>query len=253
MQEIRSSAIVYYEKLSKVDKQSAENLFQNLDVKRDGKIGFQVYKAKLKEEEKHMKQVTDPRFFKNLDRNKDGFLDKQDILTLFYLLCGSCYGTGTFSHHHDIAKFVANDLLQRRKESGSGNSVQPNNSNSVNRKQTLFYDLMTATAGNFIARELVVGVEAVYNQFKAPAGSDAATSHVPDPTAGANSSLFGSSPPVADPSAGAASSLFGSSTTNPVPDPSAGAASSLFGSPVPDQSAASNLVGGAATNSVPDP
>lgn len=166
MENIRSSAIVYYEKLPKVEQQLAENLFQNLDVYRDGKIGFQVYKAQLKEEEKHMKQLTDPRFFKNLDRNKDGLLDKQDILTLFYLaksgrlrfcdsceefligrffpcsqcfysstdgsyykLCGSCYGAGTFSHHHDNAKFVANDLLQRRQESQSGNSVQPNNSN----------------------------------------------------------------------------------------------------------------------------
>lgn len=68
---------------------------------------------------------------------------------------------------------------------------------------------MTATASNFIAHELVVA------------------------TAGASSSLFGSSPPV--------------------PDSSAGATSSLFGSPVPDPSAASNLVSGAATNSLPDP
>ena len=84
---------------------------------------------------------------------------------------------------------------------------------------------MTATASNFIVRELVAA------------------------TGGANSSLFGSSPSVPDPSVGAASSLFGS----PVPEPSAGAASSLFGSPASDPSAASNLVGDAVNNSVPDP
>ena len=142
MEEIRNAALAYHARLSHGEKQFAENLFKSLDANRDGKIAFRVYKAAFADVEKKVKGITDPRFFKKLAGDKDGFLDKRDVITLsylintgkvlfcdscgefvmlqffaciqcfnrsangeFYKLCSSCYGGGIFEHHSD-AKFL---------------------------------------------------------------------------------------------------------------------------------------------------
>ncbi|XP_062119379.1 uncharacterized protein LOC133833140 [Humulus lupulus] len=145
MEEIRSAAEAYYEK-SNEGKQQAEELYQWLDTKQNGFIGFKVYGEKLYNLKKKLnnKGVTDPIFFSLLDKNDDGFLDKQDVITLsylinngkllfcescgafligqyfscvkcfasttdgsFYKLCSRCYHRDMFDHHADHTQFTA--------------------------------------------------------------------------------------------------------------------------------------------------
>ncbi|PON51263.1 Parvalbumin [Parasponia andersonii] len=154
MEEIRSAASAYHVKLFDKEKKdatklNAEKVFETLYAKGNGKIRFRVYKESFKVWEKHEKHITDPKFFKILDNDSDGLLDKQDIITLSYLvntgklrfcnsceeflkgpcftcvecftrstdgkliyrLCSVCYGLGIFSHNEDHVQFTDDDSL----------------------------------------------------------------------------------------------------------------------------------------------
>ncbi|XP_062117939.1 uncharacterized protein LOC133831586 [Humulus lupulus] len=155
MEEIRSAAKAYYEK-SNEGKQQAEELYQWLDTKQNGFIGFKVYREKLYhlKEKLNNKGVTEPIFFGHLDRNDDGRLDKQDVITLsyliyngkllfcescgafligqyfscvkcfasttdgsFYKLCSRCYHRDMFDHHADHTQFTADlSLLMKTRQ-----------------------------------------------------------------------------------------------------------------------------------------
>ncbi|OMO95426.1 Calcium-binding EF-hand [Corchorus olitorius] len=149
MDEIRETALAYYAKLPESKKEEASEFFRSMDTNGDGKINVREYTAGLNRLGKT--GINNVGFFKELDRDGNGTLDFEEVMTLFYLiesgriyycdgcgaflkgvyftcltcfnsgpakrnsfdLCCSCYGNNNFNHHHD--HFVDNYVLLQSK------------------------------------------------------------------------------------------------------------------------------------------
>ncbi|OMO95401.1 Calcium-binding EF-hand [Corchorus olitorius] len=149
MEEVRETAITYYEHLSQSQKDEAKKLFKWLDSDGDGKINVEEFMAWG--EKRGFKSTWSERLFNELDKDENGTLDFDDVLTLFYLnksgrivfcdgngceaflkgnyftcvkcfnarmsaqgtcdLCCSCYRNNNFNHHDDHTTFVDNYAL----------------------------------------------------------------------------------------------------------------------------------------------
>ncbi|OMO95259.1 Calcium-binding EF-hand [Corchorus capsularis] len=150
MEEVRETAITYYEHLSQSQKDEATKFFESLDSDGDGKINEEEFIAWGNK--RGFKSITwSERLFKELNKDENGSLDFDEVLTLFYLnksgrivfcdgngceaflkgnyftcvkcfsarmsaqgtcdLCCSCYRNNNFNHRDDHTTFVDNYAL----------------------------------------------------------------------------------------------------------------------------------------------
>ncbi|OMO95248.1 Calcium-binding EF-hand, partial [Corchorus capsularis] len=84
MEEVRETAMTYYAKLPQSHKDEATNFFESLDSDGDGKINVEEFMAWVKK--RGFKSITrSERLFKELDKDENGTLDFNEVVTLFYL------------------------------------------------------------------------------------------------------------------------------------------------------------------------
>lgn len=94
MEDIRAAAQVYYNTLPKAGRDLVKGFFQKMDDNGDGKVSLAEF-AGFMAEEGH-EDVNNPTFFEEINKNKNGELDLDDVKTLYYILhsgrplCGCC-------------------------------------------------------------------------------------------------------------------------------------------------------------------
>ncbi|XVE65813.1 hypothetical protein DITRI_Ditri08aG0029500 [Diplodiscus trichospermus] len=168
MDEIRATALAYYEKLPQPQKQQAQEFFRSMDGNRDGKVDLQDYITGLKQ--LGLTTVANIGFFKELDKNGNGCLDFDEVKTLFYLiqsgrfvfcggcgeflkgvhftcvdcfdnstatsfhLCCSCYQNNNFQHHGG-AVFVDNYELLQSKRPQQASPISSTQASSISTTQ----------------------------------------------------------------------------------------------------------------------
>ncbi|KAF8388292.1 hypothetical protein HHK36_026958 [Tetracentron sinense] len=134
MDEMREAALAYYEAGSEQLKQLAWKFFRLMDIDGDGRISILEFVGFLKQRGYGVNNNNN--FFKELDRDRNGYLDFNEVLVFYYIvrakrrscngckallkglyftcitcfdschesydLCYSCYGHGRNPHHHSL-------------------------------------------------------------------------------------------------------------------------------------------------------
>ncbi|KAL1536166.1 hypothetical protein AAHA92_28857 [Salvia divinorum] len=141
----RRIAIGLYERAGQSEKTQASEFYEKLRSKRDGKIRVADFKRGVES------ALSNDKVFKELDFDRDGFLDFVDVLLLFYhsvkkaiailrcggcsilifgtayscfecffnsadrrfALCSDCYDTGNFPHRHPLTSSSSSSTLLR--------------------------------------------------------------------------------------------------------------------------------------------
>ncbi|KAI4344708.1 hypothetical protein L6164_011903 [Bauhinia variegata] len=163
MEEIAQAAEATYEKLPEEDKKEIKVMFGNMDTDKDGKISVEEFKTYFERKRDGAKGKSN--LFNLIDRNFDGNLGLDEVLTLFYItesgrpvcdvcdkfiealfftctychyskpeeigynVCSACYKTGDLKHEHK--EFLDNYTLfaEMKKKNGAGLAgVQTNSS-----------------------------------------------------------------------------------------------------------------------------
>ncbi|PSS24039.1 RAS guanyl-releasing protein like [Actinidia chinensis var. chinensis] len=94
MEEMRQTAMTYYKTVPKHVKKLADEFFSAMDDNRDGKISLHEFAAFMSEQ--GYDAMNNQSFFDQINKNKSGNLDFEDVITLFYILksgrplCGGC-------------------------------------------------------------------------------------------------------------------------------------------------------------------
>ncbi|XP_059652924.1 uncharacterized protein LOC132300013 [Cornus florida] len=104
MKEMRAAALAYYANLSPQLQELAWKFYETLDADGDKTVSIQEYMAFMREEG-YGRPCIRPSFYENLDYNRDGVLDFEEVLTFYYLfksgrmvICQKCgvFITGLF-------------------------------------------------------------------------------------------------------------------------------------------------------------
>ncbi|KAL7177567.1 hypothetical protein ACSBR2_030844 [Camellia fascicularis] len=94
MEEIRETAQVYYKAVPKKVRKLAKEFFKKMDDNRDGKVSLAEFAGFMGEE--GYEAMNNLAFFEEINKNKNGELDFDDVKTLYYIiqsgrpLCGCC-------------------------------------------------------------------------------------------------------------------------------------------------------------------
>ncbi|KAK6914170.1 EF-hand domain [Dillenia turbinata] len=94
MESLREIATTYYKKGSQEVKQLATEFFNSMDINRDGQISLDEFLSFMRQE--GCSQMSNPYFFKVLDKDGNNALDFTEVLTLYYVMrsgrrfCGGC-------------------------------------------------------------------------------------------------------------------------------------------------------------------
>ncbi|KAG5530808.1 hypothetical protein RHGRI_025698 [Rhododendron griersonianum] len=144
MEELISTANVYYESCSLAVKEAAGKFFKDIDHNKDGKVSLHEFLEFMKQEG-HAK-MSSRDFFKTLDRKGSGTLGFAEVLAVFYIiqsgrpfcrgcdvfiagmyftcskcyqsnnnnvifLCPRCFRKGLYTHSHERNQFLDNYAL----------------------------------------------------------------------------------------------------------------------------------------------
>ncbi|CAL5413658.1 unnamed protein product [Camellia sinensis] len=94
MEEIRETAQVYYKVVFENVRSLAKEFFKKMDDNRDGKVSLAKFAGFMAEA--GYPAMNNPSFFEEINKNKNGELDFDDVKTLYYILqngrplCGCC-------------------------------------------------------------------------------------------------------------------------------------------------------------------
>ncbi|GMP24115.1 hypothetical protein CsSME_00001505 [Camellia sinensis var. sinensis] len=94
MEEIRETAQVYYKAMPKKARKLAKEFFKKMDDNEDGKASLTEFAGLMGEE--GYEAMNNPTFFEEINKNKNGELDFDNVKTLYYIIqsgrpmCGCC-------------------------------------------------------------------------------------------------------------------------------------------------------------------
>ncbi|GMP77629.1 hypothetical protein CsSME_00033841 [Camellia sinensis var. sinensis] len=94
MEEIPETAQVYYKVVFENVRSLAKEFFKKMDDNRDGKVSLAKFAGFMAEA--GYPAMNNPSFFEEINKNKNGELDFDDVKTLYYILqngrplCGCC-------------------------------------------------------------------------------------------------------------------------------------------------------------------
>ncbi|KAM5553386.1 hypothetical protein ABKV19_025545 [Rosa sericea] len=146
MEQLHAAALAYYKHGSPELQGLAWSFFQSMDTNGDKRISYSEFNDFL-DQSGHRWILNDPNFFKKLDRNRDGGLDFEEVITVYYIiktrrvmcrgcsvylcglyftcvacfdgadqntydLCPVCYRNWNFNHNHSY--FLANHIVLLR-------------------------------------------------------------------------------------------------------------------------------------------
>ncbi|KAK6914168.1 EF-hand domain [Dillenia turbinata] len=97
MESLRKIATTYYNKGSEHVKQLVKEFFNSMDINGDGQISLHEFLSFMKEE--GYSQMSNPFFFKVLDKDGNNILDFDEVLMLYYVMRSGrrfCEGCGCF-------------------------------------------------------------------------------------------------------------------------------------------------------------